>query len=114
MYYWYFLTGGIVIGIVVNTLFNVVRAVVDKDSDKQKVAKLESEKEELRTFIYKLKATIVTNKNKIDDLEGKVEGLQNQMNQCFEYFGSIIRHSQEQPYKKEAIKKFLAENGIEE
>jgi hypothetical protein len=52
------------------------------------------------------------NANAIDLLENKDEQKDLLIAQIHDWFGSMIRHSAEQPFKKAAIEKFLAEEEL--
>jgi hypothetical protein len=105
MNYFYFVLGGF-LGIIVGWFLGL--------PNRKEVDKLKSERKNQHFKILEV-ASIVTNiTNKLNNHDDRVETLENKMDRVFEYFGSMIRHSQEQPYTKEAIAKFLEEHGIRE
>ncbi|MEG4294225.1 hypothetical protein Q5692_35725 [Microcoleus sp. C2C3] len=62
--------------------------------------------------ISTLETRVVRNESNIQSLKDNDEQKQLQINQMYNWFGSMIRHSAEEPFKKEAIEKFLAEEEL--
>jgi hypothetical protein len=106
--YFYFILGfilGGVLGIVIGWLMGYPNRKERDDLKFEKILLLRSEKLGSAT-------TIMNNTKKINNHEERIEILENQMAKAFQWFGSMIRHSAEEPFKKEAIEKFLAEEEL--
>jgi hypothetical protein len=62
--------------------------------------------------ISTLETRVDRNESNIESLENKDEQKNLQIDQMYHWFGSMIRHSAEEPFKKAAIEKFLAEEEL--
>lgn len=69
---------------------------------------------EIKSKSYEIIPEINRNRVDINILQEDVNLLKDQMDKCFAYFGSIINHSKERPYERDAIKKFIEEHGTKE
>lgn len=82
--------------------------------EREKNKQLKSQNRELEHENYELKAENARDRVAIHKNTERIEALENQMARCYEWFGSMIRHSAEEPFKKDAIEKFLEEHGLQD
>lgn len=102
---------GLATGFVLTTIFNQIRQENIINLQNEVIANLTNDEKTTKQENSTLKGR-TTRKN--NNHEERIFSLELRMSQAERWFGSMIRHSVEEPFKKEAIEKFLAEEELKD